>query len=147
MKLLFVGYLERLQVFQKTLAQENSFSITHCTDGRSAIADLGQPGRHYDWIIMDGNAISEEEMDYLYFLRAMGPNIKSGASTCGASQPPLSPAQNTAGCNVDWDKNGVLQLNCTMHKLMQCQTQSSAKNKILNDGFVFDFHRPCRNSR
>jgi len=113
--------------------RQGHHQFTYCARGNYANGLNNQPGRFYDWIVIDGGSLGGDETELIRSLRAMG--VFS----------PQNEDQEKQRCGVEWSQEGVLQLRC-------CMQGSRNKSRLAVDpvqdeqqnGFVFEFHAPMK---
>ena len=73
MKILLRGCSAKFSNLRRALLL-NDVEITHCTDGDQVIAEFGEFGRDFDWIIMDDPSIVSTLMGHRNTIRTVGPS-------------------------------------------------------------------------
>jgi hypothetical protein len=111
MNILFIGSKARRKALFQLISKLGSHQLTHCVEGSQAITKLNQPGRHYDFVIMDGSKVTVSEKDFT-LPYAMGPTHHSSDNHYSPSH--LKEGNNS--CIIDWSSNGVLELKSHLQK-------------------------------
>lgn len=113
--------------------QEGHHQFTYCARDNYANGSNNQPGRCYDWIVIDGESLGGDETELIQSLRAMGFFLQQQED------------QGEHRCGVEWSQDGVLQLRCCMQVSSNesRQTVHQVQDKQQN-GFVFEFHAPVK---
>jgi len=108
-------------------------SFTYCAGDNCANLSAGQDGKHYEWIIINGEVLRGDETDLIQSLRAMGLlNTESAAAA-------------VTRCGVEWLRDGSLQLHCCMkspHRLSNVSAENPVEHQ--EPGFVFEYHAPVK---
>ncbi len=113
--------------------QQSNHKFTYCARDNYANSLNDQPGRYYDWIVIDGGSLGGDKTELIQSLRAMGIFL----------QP--TEGQEEQHCAVEWSQEGVLQLRCCMQGSRN--KTSPAVDPVQDeqqDGFVFEYHAPMK---
>jgi CheY-like chemotaxis protein len=145
MKILLTGCARETRALLQALTRAKDHEITHCADGARAIAELVKNG--YDWAIIDGHSVTGREMDIARIIRTMGPDVPghpdgSVATGAGADQPVMR-----TSCGVEWSKDGILQLHCGLHTLMNGAATAPPAGVGCAGEILFEYHAPCAKGR
>lgn len=146
MKILLVGCAREAAAMLQSLLQDQRHKITHCAEGNRAIAELRQRGGFYDWAIVNGRAMTGGEKDLARLLRTMGSVTVTDDPNGQASNGHIAAPAGT--CGVEWTRNGVLQLHCGLHSLLQDTRLATAHGHgCLGGDIAFEYHAPCSKER
>jgi hypothetical protein len=110
------------------------YRLTYCGgDNHSVSNAIERSQRRYDWILIDGAALSGDQTEFFQSLRAIGFLLSGGCVD--------SP------CKVEWDANGVLQLRCRkMNAVLAAAGGSPGAAYEGDEGFVFEYHAPMEST-
>ena len=145
MKILLAGGACEATALIQALAHASDHKITHCADGVRAIIELLRNG--YDWAIINGRAVSGGETDVARLIRAMGPDIQDKPAACSRSGDKANAGGMHSSCGVEWTKDGVLQLHCSLHRLLKSGALPRRDNLGCAGEILFEYHAPCSKAR
>ncbi|VAW75596.1 hypothetical protein MNBD_GAMMA15-21 [hydrothermal vent metagenome] len=94
-----------------------------------------QPGRRYDWLLVNVASFGADEKDLIQSLRATGFFIPTGSQ------------RQRRSCGVEWLADGSMQMHCCMQSSAQESCGSSQNNFVGDDSVVFEFQAPVKRVR
>lgn len=106
-----------------------------CAGGNGKTAVHRQPGRRYDWILVNATSFDGSEMDLIQSLR-----------TAGFFLSGRKPATRHA-CGVEWLADGRLQMHCCRQGSLQEACASSQFDLSEDDSFVFEYQAPVNRAK
>lgn len=124
---------EAATLFSKHEATGIRFS--RCAEGNDMATSLCQPGRRYDWILVDAASFDGDEKDLIQSLRVTGSFISGG--DCREGQR----------CGVEWLADGSLQMNCCMRTPIRKSCISSRRGSAGGDSVVFEYQAPVKRAK
>jgi hypothetical protein len=145
MKILLTGDVLDAAALVQALAHAGDHEITHCADGARTIIDLLKNG--YDWAIIDGRAVRGGEKDIARLIRTMGPDIQCKSVVCSRSGVKADGSAMRTSCGVEWSKDGVLQLHCGLHALLNNTPAPRQPDLGCAGEILFEYHAPCTKVR
>jgi CheY-like chemotaxis protein len=145
MKILLASDALEAAALVQALAHAGDHEITHCADGARAIIDLLR--NEYDWAIIDGRAVSGGERNIACLIRAMGADIQDKPAACSRSGDKAGGAAMRTSCGVEWTKDGVLQLHCGLHALLNNAPAPRQPDLGCVGEILFEYHAPCAKVR
>jgi len=105
--------------------------FSRCAQGNDMATSLRQPGRRYDWILVNAASFDGDEKDLIRSLRATG-SFMSGGQRPGRA------------CGVEWLADGSLQMHCCMQNPLRKPCASSQNASIDHDSVVFEYQAPVK---
>jgi hypothetical protein len=142
MKILVAGARTSAADLIEALGRPGDNEIIHCTDEICALDKL--LSEKYEWAIISGLTLSEGIRENARLIRAMASVIKRKA---GPPAPDDPCPRDSAACGVEWSKDGVLQLHCSLHALLKDPIASPCAGKIGSGDIFFEYHAPCAKDR
>ena len=131
MKILLAGSEQRFSSLQDAL-NDDACEINEFKDEGHLIQEGADVADSYDWVILDGQSFKGEKDLARFLLDGHGSH---SACRGGFGVP----------CGVDVSQNGTLEFFCGLQKLARGEFESAAKPDVTNqEGFVFEYHAPCR---
>jgi len=109
--------------------------FSRCAEGNDMATSLCQPGRRYDWILVDAALFDGDEKDFIQSLRVTGSFISGRNCREGRS------------CGVEWLADGSLQMNCCMRTPMRKSCFSSQRGPAEGDSVVFEYQAPVKRAK
>lgn len=101
--------------------------------GNDKTAPLRQPGRRYDWILVNVASFDGDEKDLIQSLSVAGFFIADRKQREG-HRP----------CGVEWLADGRLQMHCCKHDSTPKPCASSRYDMPDDDSFVFEYQAPVK---
>lgn len=127
-QILVIGCTERAEALIRD-SQGDRYRFTCCAGDNHTGTSTGQTGRHYDWIVINGEALGGDETELIRSLRAMGFFSRTGGQRCG----------------VEWLPDGTLELHCCAQASMR--GLRALTGQYLESGIgdlVFEYHAPVK---
>lgn len=115
--------------------ETTGYRFSRCAEGNDMATSLCQPGRRYDWILVDAASLDGDQKDLIQSLRVTGSFISGGTHREGRS------------CGVEWLADGSLQMNCCMRTPMRKSCGSSQWGPAEDDSVVFEYQAPVKRAK
>jgi len=115
--------------------QTGRIRFSRCVKGNDMATSLRQPGRRYDWILVNAASFDGDEKDLIRSLHATGSFISGGHCRPGPS------------CGVEWLADGRLQMHCCMQNPPGKPCDRSQFGMPERDSVVFEYQAPIKRAK
>ncbi len=109
--------------------------FSRCAGGNDMATMLRQPGRRYDWILVNAASFDGDETDLVQSLRATG-FLHTGKDRAGHRK-----------CGVEWLADGRLQMHCCMQNAERKPCTRSQYLPTEADSVVFEYQAPVKRAK
>ena len=106
-----------------------------CAEDNDKVTSHRQPGRRYDWVLVNTRSFDGDETDLIQSLRTAGFFISGRRSPVRRS------------CGVEWLADGRLQMHCCRQTSMRESCASSRYDMPEDDSFVFEYQAPVKRAK
>lgn len=109
--------------------------FSRCAGSNDMVTMLRQPGRRYDWILVNAASLDGDETELIRSLRATG-------FLTTVTEPA---AQRK--CGVEWLSDGRLQMHCCMQNPERKPCARSQYRPTEADSVVFEYQAPVKRAK